>query len=159
MAEEARQKKGGCRWKGQKGLSGSEQSNIIQKKYGVFSKDMPIIVLDHVIPAANEKTAINHKKIRNFVNNFNIKNFFDIGIGICHQIVVEKGFSLPGKLILGSDSHTCSYGAVGTFSTGIDRTEAASLLLTGQTWLKIPNSIKITLKIDCKEKSIQKIWF
>jgi 3-isopropylmalate dehydratase large subunit len=115
-------------------------------EYGIFSNDMPIIVLDHVIPAASEKTALNHKKIRNFVKNFKIKNFFDIGIGICHQIVVEKGFALPGKLILGSDSHTCSYGAVGTFSTGIDRTEAASLLLTGQTWLKIPKSIKISLK-------------
>ena len=116
------------------------------KEYGVFSRDMSIIVLDHVTPAASEKTALNHKKIRNFVNKFKIKNFFDIGVGICHQIVVEKGFALPGKLILGSDSHTCSYGAVGTFSTGIDRTEAASLLLTGQTWLKIPNSIKILLK-------------
>ena len=116
------------------------------KEYGVFSRNMSIIVLDHVTPAASEKTALNHKKIRNFVNKFDIKNFFDIGVGICHQIVVEKGFALPGKLILGSDSHTCSYGAVGTFSTGIDRTEAASLLLTGQTWLKIPNSIKISLK-------------
>jgi homoaconitate hydratase family protein len=59
---------------------------------------------------------------------------------------VEKGFALPGTLILGSDSHTCSYGAVGTFSTGIDRTEAAALLLTGETWLKVPPTIKITLE-------------
>jgi len=107
---------------------------------------MPIIVLDHVIPAATEKTALNHKLIREFVKKFKIKNFFDVGVGICHQIVVERGFALPGKIILGSDSHTCSYGAVGTFSTGIDRTEAASLLLTGETWLKVPNSIKINLK-------------
>ena len=125
---------------------------IIQKiqneldKYGIYSNKMPIIVLDHVIPAATEKTALNHKKIREFVKEFKIKNFFDVGFGICHQIVIEKGFALPGKLILGSDSHTCSYGAVGTFSTGIDRTEAASLLLTGETWLKVPNSIKINLK-------------
>jgi len=122
-----------------------DKIEIELNEFGIFSNDMPIIVLDHVIPAASEKTALNHKKIRNFVHNFKIKNFFDVGTGICHQIVVEKGFALPGKLILGSDSHTCSYGAVGTFSTGIDRTEAASLLLTGQTWLKIPNSIKITL--------------
>ncbi|MEE8565042.1 MAG: 3-isopropylmalate dehydratase large subunit [Candidatus Thermoplasmatota archaeon] len=125
---------------------------IIQKiqneldKYGIYSNKMPIIVLDHVIPAATEKTALNHKKIREFVKEFKIKNFFDVGFGICHQIVIEKGFALPGKLILGSDSHTCSYGAVGTFSTGIDRTEAASLLLSGETWLKVPNSIKINLK-------------
>ena len=108
--------------------------------YGINSNKMPIIVIDHVVPAANEKTATNHKIIREFVKKFNIKNFYDVGCGICHQIVVEKGLALPGSLIVGSDSHTCSYGAVGCFSTGIDRTEAASLLLTGETWLKVPNS-------------------
>jgi homoaconitate hydratase family protein len=115
------------------------------EKYGVYNPDLSIIVVDHVVPAASEKTAINHKKIREFVKKYNIKNFFDVGIGICHQIVVEKGLALPGTLILGSDSHTCSYGAIGAFSSGIDRTEAASLMLTGETWLKIPNSIKMTL--------------
>lgn len=113
--------------------------------YGIISKDLPIIVLDHVIPAANEKTATNHQKIREFVNKFGITNFFEVGTGICHQVVVEKGLALPGKIILGSDSHTCSYGAVGCFSTGIDRTEAAALLLTGETWLKVPQSIKMVL--------------
>lgn len=115
-------------------------------EYGVVNPELPIIVLDHVIPAASEKTAINHQKIREFVNKFGIKNFFDIGEGICHQMVVEKGLALPGKIILGSDSHTCSYGAFGCFSTGIDRTEAAALLLTGETWLKVPQSIKMVLK-------------
>jgi homoaconitate hydratase family protein len=114
-------------------------------EYGVVNPDLPIIVLDHVIPAVNEKTAINHQKIREFVDKFKIKNFFEIGTGICHQVVVEKGLGLPGKIILGSDSHTCSYGAVGCFSTGIDRTEAAALLLTGETWLKVPFSIKMIL--------------
>ena len=115
------------------------------KTYGICSRTLPIIVLDHVIPAASEKTATNHKVIREFVKSFDIKNFFDVGSGVCHQIVVEKGLALPGKLLLGSDSHTCSYGAMGAFSSGIDRTEAASLMLTGETWLKIPNSIKISL--------------
>jgi homoaconitate hydratase family protein len=115
-------------------------------EYGVVNPELPIIVLDHVIPAANEKTAVNHQKIREFVKQFGIKNFYDIGEGICHQVVVEKGLGLPGKIILGSDSHTCSYGAVGCFSTGIDRTEAAALILTGETWLKVPFSIKMTLK-------------
>jgi 3-isopropylmalate/(R)-2-methylmalate dehydratase large subunit len=114
--------------------------------HGIVNKDLPIIVLDHVIPAASEKTATNHQKIREFVNKFRITNFFDIGTGICHQVVVEKGLALPGKIILGSDSHTCSYGAVGCFSTGIDRTEAAALMLTGETWLKVPQSIKMVLK-------------
>ncbi len=116
------------------------------EQYGVVRNDLSIIVLDHVVPAANEKTATNHKKIREFVEKFNIKNFFDAGTGICHQVVIEKGFAVPGSIIVGSDSHTCSYGALGVFSTGIDRTEAAALMLTGETWFKVPQSIKITLK-------------
>ncbi len=116
------------------------------KTYGVYNLNVPIIVLDHVTPAADEKTATSHKKIREFVNAYNIKNFFDVGTGICHQVVVEKGFAKPGTLLVGSDSHTCMYGALSAFATGIDRTEAASILLTGETWLKVPQSIKITLK-------------
>jgi homoaconitate hydratase family protein len=116
------------------------------KEYGIFSKDLPVIVLDHVIPAAAEKNAVQHKQIREFVKKFKIKHFFDVGYGVCHQIIVEKGLALPGTVVLGSDSHTCSYGAIGVFSSGIDRTEAAALLLTGETWLKVPQSIKITLK-------------
>lgn len=133
-------------------LTHDNTAPIIQKinpeleKYGIYSKSLPIIVLDHVIPAASEKTATNHKLIREFVKKHNIKHFFDVGFGICHQIVVEKGLALPGELILGSDSHTCSYGAVGAFSSGIDRTEAAALMLTGQTWLKVPKSINMSLE-------------
>jgi len=116
------------------------------KEYGIFSRTLPVIVLDHVIPAAAEKNAAQHKQIREFVKKYKIKHFFDVGNGICHQIIVEKGLALPGTVVLGSDSHTCSYGAIGAFSSGIDRTEAAALLLTGETWLKVPQSIKITLK-------------
>ena len=115
-------------------------------EYGVVDPNFPIIVLDHVIPAATEKNAVGHQKIRAFVKKHSLKNFFDMGEGICHQVLYEKGFALPGNLIVGSDSHTCSYGAVGAFATGIDRTEAAALLLTGETWLKVPPTIKITLK-------------
>lgn len=114
-------------------------------QYGVIDPDLSVIVLDHVVPASDEKTATNHQKIRTFVKKFHIKNFFDAGEGICHQVVMEKGFAVPGTIVVGSDSHTCSYGALGVFSTGIDRTEASALLLTGETWLKVPQSIKITL--------------
>ena len=115
-------------------------------EFGIINPHLPIIVLDHVVPAANEKTAANHKLIREFVERHGLVNFFDAGEGICHQVVIEKGFARPGSIIVGSDSHTCSYGAVGAFSTGIDRTEAAALLLTGETWLKVPQSIKISLR-------------
>ncbi len=121
------------------------------EKHGVVSKELPVIVIDHVAPAASEKTATNHQDIRKFVKKFRITNFFDVGHGICHQIVFEKGLALPGGIVLGSDSHTCSYGAVGCFSTGIDRTEAASLILTGETWLKVPKTIKMTLKGQLQE--------
>jgi len=138
-------------------LTHDNTAAIIQKiqpeleKYGIYSKDLSIIVLDHVIPAASEKTATNHKKIREFVKRYEIKNFFDVGVGVCHQIVIEKGLALPGKVLLGSDSHTCSYGAIGAFSSGIDRTEAASLILTGETWLKVPETIKMTLSNELKK--------
>jgi len=114
--------------------------------YGVVNPGLSVIVLDHVVPASNEKTATNHKKIREFVLKHGIKNFYDAGEGICHQVVIGKGHAVPGAIIVGSDSHTCSYGALGVFSTGIDRTEAAALMLTGETWLKVPKSIKINLK-------------
>jgi homoaconitate hydratase family protein len=138
-------------------LTHDNTAAIIQKiskeldEYEIFSRELPIIVLDHVIPAASEKTAMNHKNIRDFVKKHKIKFFFDVGNGICHQIVVEKGLALPGKLLLGSDSHTCSYGAIGAFSSGIDRTESAALMLTGETWLKVPQTIKMELNGKLEE--------
>jgi len=114
-------------------------------EFGVADPDQPVIVLDHVIPAADEKTATNHRKIREFVRRYGISHFFEVGTGVCHQVMVEQGLILPGQLAVGSDSHTCSYGAVNAFATGIDRTEAAALLLTGETWLRVPPTIRITL--------------
>jgi 3-isopropylmalate/(R)-2-methylmalate dehydratase large subunit len=115
-------------------------------RYGPDSAELPVIVLDHVIPASSEKTATSHQKVREFVRRFGLPHFFDIGSGVCHQVMVEKGLVLPGMLAVGSDSHTCSYGAVNAFATGIDRTEAAALLLTGETWFRVPESIRIDLK-------------
>jgi homoaconitate hydratase family protein len=115
-------------------------------EYGIADPEQPVIVLDHVIPASDEKTATSHKKIREFVKKYGVRHFFDVGTGVCHQVMVEKGLVLPGMLVVGSDSHTCSYGAVNAFATGIDRTEAAALLLTGETWFKVPETIKVTLK-------------
>jgi homoaconitate hydratase family protein len=116
------------------------------EEFGVADPGQPVIVLDHVIPAADEKTATGHRKVRDFVGRYGIEHFFDVGTGVCHQVMVEKGLVLPGTLAVGSDSHTCSYGAVNAFATGIDRTEAAALILTGETWFKVPESIKMTLK-------------
>ncbi|MBC8383613.1 MAG: 3-isopropylmalate dehydratase large subunit [Candidatus Cloacimonetes bacterium] len=119
-----------------------------QVKDGIKVKypDRIVIVLDHVIPAASAKTANNHKEIREFVKEQHITHFYDIGRGICHQVLPEIGLAKPGSVIVGSDSHTCTYGAFGVFSTGIDRTEAAGIWITGETWFKIPRSYKITLE-------------
>ena len=114
-------------------------------RFGVCDPELHVVVLDHVVPASSEKAADNHKVIREYVRIHKIKHFYDVGEGVCHQVMVEKGHALPGTLIVGSDSHTCTYGALGAFATGIDRTEAAALLLTGEMWLKVPQSIRIDL--------------
>lgn len=104
-----------------------------------------VIILDHCVPAATEKYADNHKVIRQFVKEQEIENFFDIDAGVCHQVFMEKGFAHPGGFILGSDSHTTTYGAIGAFSAGIGRSEAAAIYATGELWLRCPESFKIII--------------
>jgi len=117
----------------------------IGRKIKVKYPKRVVIILDHVIPADKQEDALNHQKIREFVKAQRIKNFYDIGRGICHQVLPEEGFAVPGGLIVGSDSHTCTYGAFNSFACGIDRTEAAGVLATGKMWLKCPRSYKIEL--------------
>ncbi len=119
------------------------------KKIGLEKVAIPeriVIILDHVVPPSTVEYAENHKFIREFVRSQGIKNFFDINHGICHQVFIEEGFALPGSLVLGSDSHTTSYGAVGAFSAGIGRTEMASIWATGELWMRVPRTIKIIIK-------------
>jgi len=110
-----------------------------------------VIVLDHTVPASTEKYALGHKEIREFVHEQGIANFYDAGVGICHQVLPEKGFALPGALILGSDSHTTTYGAFGAFSAGVGRSEMAVLYATGKIWLKTPASFKIVVSGKLEE--------
>ncbi|NIM91991.1 MAG: homoaconitate hydratase family protein [Candidatus Aminicenantes bacterium] len=131
-------------------LSHDNAAAIIQEfnKLGIKQVKNPqkiVIILDHVVPASTEKYAQNHQLIRKFVASQKLQNFFDINCGICHQVFSEKGFALPGKLILGSDSHTTSYGAFGAFAAGIGRSEVASLWAMDEIWLKVPETIKIEL--------------
>ena len=104
------------------------------------------VVLDHVVPAASSKNAAGHRKIRSFVREQGIDNFFDAGSGICHQVLPEMGLVEPGSIIVGSDSHTCTYGAFNAFATGIDRTEAAGLWITGRTWFRVPPTVSIEME-------------
>jgi 3-isopropylmalate/(R)-2-methylmalate dehydratase large subunit len=111
----------------------------------VKDPDRFVVVLDHIVPASEEKYAQNHKEIREFVAKNGIRRFYDVGVGICHQVLPEKGFALPGRLILGSDSHTTTYGAFGAFAAGIGRSEAAALFATSKIWLKTPASFRMVV--------------
>jgi homoaconitate hydratase family protein len=118
------------------------------KKLGLAKVRIPdkiVIVLDHIVPASEEKYAQNHKTIREFVAAQGIPNFFDIQHGVCHQVFTERGFARPGKLIVGSDSHTTSYGALGAFAAGIGRSETASIWATDEIWLRVPETVKVVL--------------
>ncbi|MEE9514176.1 MAG: 3-isopropylmalate dehydratase large subunit [Anaerolineales bacterium] len=109
----------------------------------VFNPGMHAIFLDHAAPAPTTKHAENHRIIRDFVREQGIPNFFDVGRGICHQVLVEEGLALPGEIVLGSDSHTPHAGVMGTFGAGIGRSEMASIWAVGTLWLRVPESLKI----------------
>ena len=111
----------------------------------IADPEMSVIVFDHVTPAANETYAISHQVTREFVDAQGIEAFYDIGEGICHQVLPEKGHAWPGALIIGSDSHTPTYGAFGAFAAGIGRTEAAAVMATGTIWLRVPESLRIVV--------------
>lgn len=116
------------------------------KKMGGQAVKFPeqlLIVLDHNAPPTSAKLANQYQTIRDIVNEQGISKFHDAGKGICHQIMAD--YALPGMVIVGSDSHTCTAGAFNTFAAGIDRTEAAGLWVQGETWFRVPESIKITL--------------
>ncbi|MBU4446207.1 MAG: 3-isopropylmalate dehydratase large subunit [Candidatus Marinimicrobia bacterium] len=117
----------------------------------VYNPEMHVIILDHCTPAANEKFAQNHKVIREFVKKQGIPNFYDIEVGICHQVMHEKGHVWPGALIVGSDSHTTSYGAFGAFSAGIGRSEMAVIMARGKIWLRVPETIRIWVEGEFPE--------
>jgi len=112
----------------------------------VFNPDMHVVILDHATPAPTEDYALNHKVVREFVKKYKVSHFYDVNAGICHQVLAEEGFVLPGRIIVASDSHTTTYGALGAFSTGIGRSEMAVIFATGIIWFRIPETIKITLK-------------
>jgi 3-isopropylmalate/(R)-2-methylmalate dehydratase large subunit len=131
-------------------LSHDNSAAILKKlpSIGVTKLKYPeraVIVLDHVTPAADNKHAANHKAIREFVAQQGITHFYDVGRGVCHQIMVEDGYAYPGRLILGSDSHTPTAGAVGAFAAGVGRTETAGVWVSGGLWLLCPETMRLEL--------------
>jgi homoaconitate hydratase family protein len=114
----------------------------------VWDTKKVVIVLDHQVPASSIKAAELHKIMRQFAREQKIPYVHDVGDGggVCHQVMPENGYVTPGALIVGADSHTCTYGAFGAFSTGIGSTEAAAVFATGKLWLKVPETIKIVVE-------------
>ncbi|SFM19735.1 3-isopropylmalate dehydratase large subunit [Methanolobus profundi] len=110
----------------------------------VWNPERIIIPFDHLTPANTDTTAGLQQEIRGWIKDQGIKNFYDVGEGICHQLLPENGFALPGKLIVGADSHSCTYGAFGAFGTGVGATDMAEIFSSGKLWFKVPESIKIT---------------
>jgi 3-isopropylmalate/(R)-2-methylmalate dehydratase large subunit len=111
----------------------------------IWDRSKVVMLFDHRVPANTVKAAEGHKAVREFVRASNIPNFYDFRAGVCHQVLPEKGHVLPGMLIVGTDSHTTTYGALGAFSTGIGATEMASVWATGELWLKVPDTLRLVL--------------
>ncbi|MCR5558513.1 MAG: 3-isopropylmalate dehydratase large subunit [Butyrivibrio sp.] len=115
-------------------------------KEGVFDKDKIALVPDHFVPNKDIKSAENCKCVREFAIRNNITNYFEVGkMGIEHALLPEQGLTVAGDLIIGADSHTCTYGALGAFSTGIGSTDMAAGMATGKAWFKVPSAIKFNV--------------
>ncbi|TQI66335.1 3-isopropylmalate dehydratase large subunit [Clostridium sp. KNHs216] len=117
----------------------AEHMKRLNKK--VWDPDKVIIISDHYTPPANENQAEIVKFTRDWAKEYNIKNYYEF-CGPCHQVMVEGGHVSPGYLVVGTDSHTCMYGALGAFSTGIGSTEMLGVVATGEIWLKVPETIQ-----------------
>ncbi|MCI9274064.1 MAG: 3-isopropylmalate dehydratase large subunit [Clostridiales bacterium] len=112
----------------------------------VFDREKIALVMDHFTPNKDIKAATQCKQVRAFAGKYDIKNYFDVGeMGIEHALLPEKGLVGPGSLVIGADSHTCTYGALGAFSTGVGSTDMAAGMITGKAWFKAPSAIKFTL--------------
>lgn len=119
--------------------------NILRKRLGlqhVADPDQCVLVMDHVAPASTVGTADNQNLVRAFAREEGIR-LFEVGRGICHQVLVEEGIARPGAIVIGSDSHSTSYGAVGAFGTGMGSTDIALAMGTGKVWFRVPETLRV----------------
>jgi len=128
-----------------------ENADVVLKSFKeidlekVWDPQKIVIIFDHRIPAESEKSAVTHKRIREFVKEQGIQYFYDLKEGICHQVLAEFGHCRPGEVLVGTDSHTTTHGAFGTFAAGIGATEMAGVWATGELWFKVPESFRIVV--------------
>ncbi|VVB72402.1 Methanogen homoaconitase large subunit [uncultured archaeon] len=111
----------------------------------VWDPEKIVIPFDHIVPANNETTAELQKEVREWARSSGISNLFDCGSGVCHQVFPEQGFALPGLLVVGADSHSCTYGALGAFGTGLGATDMAEVYSRGRLWFKVPQTMAIKI--------------
>ena len=130
-----------------------ENADLVRKSFleigvaRVWDPSKIVIIFDHRIPAESEKTATTHKAVREFVAAQGISHFYDVGRGgICHQVLPENGLVRPGMVMVGTDSHTTTHGAFGTFATGIGATEMAGVWAEGRLWFKVPSTLRIEVE-------------
>ncbi|MBP8685602.1 MAG: 3-isopropylmalate dehydratase large subunit, partial [Methanomassiliicoccales archaeon] len=110
-------------------------------------RDRIVLIPDHFVPNKDVASAKQAKEMREFAKRWGIRNYFEVGRGgVCHQVMLDNGFAYPGALVVGADSHTCTYGGVNAFATGVGSTEAAAVFATGHLWFKVPSSIRVLLK-------------
>jgi 3-isopropylmalate/(R)-2-methylmalate dehydratase large subunit len=111
----------------------------------VFNPEKIAFFIDHNSPSPKETVSSLHKLMRDFAREQKLSHFYDVGEGVSHQLMIEKGHVHPGDLIVGADSHTCTAGALGAFSCGVGSTDLAALLISGRLWFRVPRTIKVTL--------------
>ena len=110
-------------------------------------REKMVLIPDHFVPNKDIASAQQAKEMREFAKRWKIDNYYEVGRGgVCHQVMIDEGFAAPGRLIVGADSHTCTYGALNAFSTGVGSSEAAAVFATGKLWFKVPESVHILLK-------------
>ncbi len=110
----------------------------------VFDPSRIVFIIDHNAPSQLEAISQLHDNMRKFAENYGL-TIYEVGCGVCHEIMVAKGLVVPGDLVIGADSHTCTYGAIGAFSTGVGSTELAAAMISGQLWFKVPETILIRI--------------
>ncbi len=129
-----------------------ENTYLVNRSFAELGLEKPwdvsriAIFLDHRSPANSAQTANVHARIRDIVRRYGIEKFYDVGEGICHNLLLEQRLAFPGQLILGSDSHTTTAGAIGAFGTGVGATEMAGIWATGSIWLRVPETLKVNLE-------------
>ena len=122
----------------------------------VWDSSKIVIPFDHQVPADSIDSAQNHILMRDFARKHNIEHFYDVNAGVCHQILPEKGHVVPGSVIVGADSHTCTHGALGAFATGIGSTDMAMVLSEGKLWFKVPETNRFNITGSLKDNVYSK---